>query len=216
MPTAPAIWESNRPGGFLRAVWRDDVGQRVTWDTATRDRGEAMQRAVGEISRRRPAATEGAQQLPTAPAVPANGVPPPAPGQRPLAEAFTRALHIAGPAPSSPAPSSPGDPAAAAKSRRLYEVFGRALALVTEGTLKRCVRYAGREPADMDEDEVELIREGWEEKGQEWFGKVEVGPWGKIALGAVAAGAGMYMGGTPVKRLPPADQGGKRPQGDDG
>jgi hypothetical protein len=59
----------------------------------------------------------------------------------------------------------------------------------------------------MDADEEQLVREGWEEKGADWFGKTDIGAWGKIALGSAVAGVGMYMGGQAlpkVKQIPPA------------
>ena len=143
--------------------------------------------------------------------------PPPSSGnghaRKPLAEAFGRAL-----VPSTPAPAPAAPPAAAetddleekkAKTRKLYEVAGKALTYLAEGGLKRAVRFAGREAADMDEDEEELIREGFEELCAVWFGRVELGPTGKVAVGCVVAGVGMYMGGTKIekpKELPPAAQ----------
>jgi hypothetical protein len=100
------------------------------------------------------------------------------------------------------APSSPPetDDETRRKTRRLYEVFGKAMAYLTEGALKRACRYAGKEPEEMDEDEIELVREGWEEKGADLFGRTSIGPWGKIALGSAVAGVGMWMGGKDIPK----------------
>ena len=68
----------------------------------------------------------------------------------------------------------------------------------------------------MDDNEVDLIREGWQEKGADWFGKVELGSAGKIAIGTLAAGVGMYVGGKSIepKRLAPpaAEQKAEQPE----
>lgn len=207
-----------RAVGNFKARWRGAGGARVTWNTKTLDAHEALRRAAEELGRRNHA---HASSTPRNEARPSAGLPAGAttttttttngfhpPPRRPLAEALTRALSSNG------APAAP--PAAAAepdqgdekqiKARRLYEVFGRCMGYLTEGALKRAVRFAGREPEEMDDDEVTLLREGWQEKGEEWFGGTELGPWGKIALGSTVAGVGMYMGGKPIPKpnpLPP-------------
>jgi hypothetical protein len=126
---------------------------------------------------------------------------------RPLGEAFGRAL--AAPSSSSLAPSSsssaPPAPTEAEleqrrKTKALYKVVAKAGGYIVDGTLQRAVRFAGREPAEMDDDEEELIREGCEELCERFFGRTEIGPWGKIAAGAVVAGVGMYMGGKPLPK----------------
>jgi len=230
VPT-PAIrlWRSKRAGkprGFLRASWREG-GRKVTWDTRALEPDEALKRAVAELNRRLSAPTPLLSPALASPAgPPPDGQPSVQPGaapsnvipiRRPIGEALSRALGT--PAPAAAAPSSPPATAeeAKAKARKLYEVFSKAMSYLTEGGLKRACRWAGREPEDMDDDEIALVREGWEEKGADWFGKTDIGPWGKIALGSAVAGVGMYMGGKPLpkpkaKELPPADGANVRPE----
>jgi hypothetical protein len=231
VPPAVTLWRSKRDGkprGFIRASWREG-GRKVTWDTRSLDEGEARTRALAELDRRLSARPEPPQQAERRPDH-LEGQPPVKPGEpsnvipmrRPIGDALNRALGV--PAPAAAAPSSPPDEGPA-KARKLYELFGKAMGHLTEGGLKRAVRWAGREPEDMDDDELVLVRGGWEELGAEWFGRVEIGPWGRIALGSAVAGVGMYMGGDPIKppeqkQLPaaaaPADGANVRPERDEG
>lgn len=233
------LWRSRRDGqprGFLRASWREN-GKKVTWDTRTLDRDEAQRKAAAELSRRR-AAPESTKLSPApAPAVQPdpfakpptagdvnNAFPPPtttANGRRPIGDAITRALGAQAAAVVT-APAAPAtNEESRAKAKKLYEVFGKLMSMITEGSLKRACRFAGREPEDMDDDEISLVREGWEEKGADWFGRTNIGPWGKIALGSAVAGVGMYMGGEPIdkpkpKELPPTGGANVRPERESG
>jgi hypothetical protein len=224
------LWRSKRggkPRGFFRASWREH-GRKITWDTRTLEKDEAQARAVAELNRRLSAAPPQPERAlrdrdpvaasreppvqPSHPAPPAtttsvaDGFAPPSTGafvRKPIGDALTRALTNGTPA--APASSPPADAEETTrKARKLYEVFGKALGYLTEGGLKRACRWAGREPEDMDDDEIALVREGWEEKGADWFGKTNIGPWGKIALGSAVAGVGMYMGGKPIPKAPKA------------
>jgi hypothetical protein len=219
------LWRSKRggqPRGFFRASWREG-GRKVTWDTRTLDRDEALQRSVAELNRRLSAAPRperalhdpvaASRQPPVQPGDPAppttsvaDGFTPPTPGaftRKPIGDALTRALTTNGTAPAAPASSAPADAEETKrKARKLYEVFGRVMGYLTEGGLQRACRWAGREPEDMDDDELAMVKEGWEEKGADWFGKTDIGPWGKIAIGSAAAGVGMYLGGKPIPKPP--------------
>jgi hypothetical protein len=224
------LWRSKRKGhprGNLRASWRDEAGKRVTWDTGTLDAPEALRKASAEVGRRRtPALSSGdsaggsSHHNGTPPAASSGPAPAASPfsptmdaaaavnGRRPIGDAITRALANGEAAAAAaevdalraPAAELAGE--AKAKAKKLYEVFGKAMAMLTAGGLQRACRYAGREPEEMDDDEEQLVREGWEEKGAEWFGRTDIGPWGKIALGSAVAGVGMYVGGKPIP--PPA------------
>jgi hypothetical protein len=94
--------------------------------------------------------------------------------------------------------------AAAKKAKHVHKVLGRGGALAIDGVLQRLIRFAGREAAEMDEDETKLITEGCEEIFAEWFGKKKLTPMGKVAAGAAVAGIGMYMGGKPLPEPHPA------------
>jgi hypothetical protein len=208
------LWRSKRggrPRGFLRASWRED-GKRVTWDTRTLDEGEALGKAAAELSRRRSVPAKPTPEGPPAPAPPTQpGVAPAASSssstttngvRKPIGEAITRAFTngaAAAVVPSSSAAAATDDETKA-KAKKLYQVFGKCMAYLTEGGLKRACRWAGKEPEEMDDDEEELVREGWEELGADWFGAKQIGPWGKIALGSCVAGVGMYMGGKPIPK----------------
>lgn len=226
MPPAVTLWRSKRDGkarGFIRASWRQG-GRKITWDTRSLDEGEARTRALAELDRRLsapppavPPAAEsplaGGRQPPVQPGETSNVIPI----RRPLGEALNRALGV--PPAAAAAPSSPAPDEGRAKTRKLYELFGKAMGHLTEGGLKRAVRWAGREPEDMDDDELALVQEGWEELGAEWFGRVEIGPVGKIALGSATAAVGMYMGGITIEQKPkklaaaaPADGSDVRPE----
>jgi hypothetical protein len=236
-PPAITLWRSKR-GRFLRASWRDG-GKKVTWDTRALEDKEARARATAEWTRRKlmggdgtrrtaptpdisPAPAPAVQFQPAPSAMPTSadvrGAFPPSSSssRRPIGDAITRAFGAAGGAAefaaAPPPPPAAGDEESRAKAKKLYEYFAKLMAMVTEGSLKRACRFAGREPEDMDDDEIRLVREGWEEKGADWFGRTNIGPWGKIALGSAVAGVGMYMGGTPIekpkpKELPPAAAG---------
>jgi hypothetical protein len=129
--------------------------------------------------------------------------------RRPLSEILSRALETGTPLPTTfEAPSSPPEPEEP-KGRRLAEVFGQVASYLTEGALKRAVRYAGREPDEIDDDELEQIRAGWTELGQQWLGQASIGPWGRIAVYSAVAGVGMYRSGKPLPppaaKLPPRE-----------
>jgi hypothetical protein len=223
VPTAGiTLWRSKRGGkqrGFIRASWRE-AGRKVTWDTRTLDAEEARRLAVAELNRRLSSSSSIPSVPPDSqvststkpPVQPAGDQPAPAqpsnviPLRRPIGEALNRALGNGAAAAIAPSSAPVDADEAKKKTRKLYEVFGKAMGFLTEGGLKRACRWAGREPEDMDDDEIELVREGWEEKGADWFGRTNIGPWGKIALGSAVAGVGMYMGGKPLpaKKLPPA------------
>lgn len=211
MPPAITLWRSKRKGqlrGTLHASWRLD-GKRQTWDTKVLDEADAFRKATDELNRRlmpdpprvTAAAEPPAQLADVAPAAPA-AAGPSSPLRRPITEVLTRAL-TSGTSPTndnSEVPPVPPSAEGEKSARHLYEYFGKAMAYLTEGGLKRACRYAGREPDEMDDSEIELVREGWGELGAKWFGQTAIGPLGKIVLGSAVAGVGMYMGG---KEIPP-------------
>jgi hypothetical protein len=116
----------------------------------------------------------------------------------------TAAAPPAAPA-TSPAPAPPveSDPDAALKLRRLYATLARVATRAVDGLTDRLVRSAGREPAEMDDDEEAMIREGFEEQFRIWFGRTELTPLGKVAVGAGVATAGKYFGGKPIEKPTP-------------
>jgi hypothetical protein len=91
------------------------------------------------------------------------------------------------------APAAPGE-----GSEAVFAVFARALTFLTRVGLEKAVRLAGREPDEMEEAEERLIEKGWKEIGARWFGRTELGPWGKVLMGATVAGVGMYIAGEPI------------------
>jgi hypothetical protein len=105
----------------------------------------------------------------------------------------------------------------AEKTSKFYAVAGKGGALLVIGALKRLVRWAGKEPEDIDEDEEEFLREGCEEFAREKLGHTNLGPGGKVLVAAGVAGFGMYMGGTPIPKkraLSPAQQQQRQPEAD--
>jgi len=188
-----------KPAGRLRATWKEN-GKRISWNTGVDDETEAIRRAAGERDRRATTKVDG--HTPAVPftdrtSEPESPAPPGSNGHshRPLADALARAT----PASSAPASSTDAGQIPERNNKRLYEVFGKAMTFLTEGTLQRACRWAGREPEEMDDDEQALVAEGWREKGQEWFGQADIGAWGKILLGGATAGVGMYLGGKPLR-----------------
>lgn len=226
-----SLFTSGR-GGNIRARWGKGKRNRVDWNTGTKDPDEALRRAAEELRRRTGASAASSLGTPT-PSKPAAAVPPspqppavaPPPetaagsARRPLGDALARVLGTP-PAPeiASPAPAvvpdeviDPGKVAAAEledvaakKAKHVHKVLGKGGALAIDGVLQRLIRFAGREPEEMDEDETRLITEGWEEIFAEWFGKKKLTPWGKVAAGSAVAGIGMYMAGKPLPEPKPA------------
>jgi hypothetical protein len=224
MAQAVRLWRSNRngkPRGFWLASWRES-GKRVSFNTRTLDKDEAQAKALAELGRRLQAPSAAPDSLPEPTQAPA-----PSPQldegpaaaavmnghRKPLTDVLARAFSAGSPlngATPAPPPAGPLEPSEAAtdeearrKSKKMYQVFGKAMALLTEGSLRRAFRWADREPEEMDDDEIALIREGWEEKGADWFGKTTIGPWGKIAMGTAVAGVGMWIGSKPIERPKP-------------
>jgi len=213
-----------RPNGIFRARWSED-GERHYWNTGTSDRHEALKKAGEELARRKgftrpPAAPPGSApgQLPVGP-------PPVVSTQRrPIGEALARVLATppasAASPPSGPAPASGagavlegelvrgreqlGDAQDVAKVRHVHRVVGKSASHLVEGLLKRAVKFAGREPEDMDDDERALIEEGCTELAAEYLGQYKLTPGGKVMAGALCAGVGMYMGGRPIPKPQPA------------
>lgn len=193
--------------GHYQARWKEGR-KRVAWNTRTSDHAEAQRRAAAELERRHlpttlsPPEAEPKAVPPLEPSAPANGTNG---HRRPLSDVLARALEQGEPLPTSFATPPP---APAETGRRLHEVFGEVMGYVTEGALKRAVRYAGREPDEMDDDELEQVRAGWAELGEQWFGSTNLGPWGKIAIYSTVAGVGMYRNGKPLpppEPLPPRE-----------
>jgi len=89
---------------------------------------------------------------------------------------------------------------AARKVKHVHKVVGKAATYGLEGLLKKAVRFADKDPDDMDDDERELINEGFEELAAQFLGTRKISPVGKVIAGGIAAGFGMYMG---AKDLPP-------------
>ena len=69
------------------------------------------------------------------------------------------------------------------------------LALLSAG-----VKFAGRDPFELDEDDVELLALGWELFLDEFFVKHPPKPWMLILAGNVMCASVMYLRGTPIKR----------------
>jgi hypothetical protein len=202
-----------------------------------------------------PSTRAAAAAAPTAPqTMPpgAPGAPSPAAAdtgaRRPLGDALARVLGLSTPAPaatssgaaaSTPTALAPDaildagaraaegeiEKAAAEKVRHVHKVVGKACTYGLEGALKRMCRWAGREPEDMDDDEQELIREGFEELAAKYLGTKKISPAGKVLAGGIAAGFGMYIGGKEIPKpkpapalqlVPPAQLSQRPPAPDDG
>ena len=205
------LWRSKgKKGAKYLAGFKGADGKRVVWSTGETDYDAGLRRAVVELGRR----LQGPEVLSsleppreTPPVEPDHVAPPITNGtnghaRRPLNDILARTLYGGAAPAATPAPATPAAPVhdEAVKVRRLYEYFGKAMAFLTEGGLKRAVRFAGKEPEEMDDDEIELVREGWMELGEQWFGKTTLGPAGKVALGTIVAGVGMYVGGKPLPK----------------
>jgi hypothetical protein len=65
------------------------------------------------------------------------------------------------------------------------------------------VQMFGRVPAPLDDEEVALLQLGWEMYIDEMFSRAKIKPWHLLLAGNVMIAAAMYVGGTPVKKLPP-------------
>lgn len=60
------------------------------------------------------------------------------------------------------------------------------------------VRLVGRDPCEVDDDEVELVALGWELMCEQYFTKNKPQPWMVLAAGNVMLVLAMYMRGTPI------------------
>ena len=94
--------------------------------------------------------------------------------------------------------------ATARKAKHVHKVLAKGGTMAVDGILQRLIRFAGREADEMDEDEIKLVTEGWEEIFAEWFGKKKLTPMGKVLAGSAVAGIGMYMGGKSIPEPKPA------------
>lgn len=220
-----SLFRSDGPASQLRARARIG-GKLVTWSTGTADESEALQRAAAEFQRRSrsgnpmpeltsrssPEPVDGPAPPPSLPAL--SSLESPAAGggagsrrllSEALASAFAGTATIEPPKPDdAPAASAPpgGGPAAAdppsPAARHTYAVVAKVAVYMIEAGLQRAVRYCGREPEEMDDNERAMITEGAEEELGRIFGRSELGPKGKIFLGAACAGFGMWSAGTPI------------------
>lgn len=222
------IKKGGRETGNWIAQWREN-GRIVTRTTGTLDRKLAAQRAEAEFTRRQSgnghtgravkphtgasSAPAGEFRLPS-PRVPLSDVlarafsAPTVNSELPAHSSSFSAENQTKPETAAPATSNgsiPPPPAAddvRIKPRRLYTYGAKAASAALEGVLQRAIRFAGREPAEMDDDERDLIQEGLAEQFQIWFGAQELSPLGKVALGSLVAGAGMWRQGTPLAKTP--------------
>lgn len=225
------LFRSNGPSSVFRARWRSDGGAQVTWTTGTADETDALVRAAAELRRRSNGGDAPSLSPSSFPedgsAAESDGGPTPAPlpslspapapgsgSRRLLSEALKEALGGAAgvetsaapppandlPAPA-PAPTEPA-PGLTRGERHLYHVAAKIGLYLIDAGLQRTVRAAGREPDQMDDDERELIQEGCEELFQKAFGRTTIGPLGKVALGSLCAGVGMYKSGKPLPAQP--------------
>lgn len=194
----------------------------VTWDTGAHNETEALLRAAEEIRRRSTTADPTPAGTPRRTADPSPDLSPGSSfrgwgagdGRLRVKEALARVIPAPAPAAPPAAPTTeklvdvrvtePSDDAEGErKISKLYEITAKMCTRMTEGGLKRAVRWAGREPEDMDEDEEQLMREGYTELCKKAFGSKKITPLGKVALASAAAGWGMYMGGKPIPKPKP-------------
>lgn len=66
--------------------------------------------------------------------------------------------------------------------------------------LEMGVRYAGRNPYELSEDELTLLGEGWKMYINQYFASTKPEPWMLILAGNVLAAAAMYANGEPIKK----------------
>lgn len=219
----PSLFRDNDRRSW-RARWKEQ-GRIINWNTGTKDKAEAQRRATEELGKRRqqPVARTPGTTIHGA-RLPSSSAPRPS-----LAELLSRATATTTPVttngvhpPSSPAPApaapppAPAEETSSSKVRHLHEIASKIGVRLIDGALQRACRWAGKEPDEMDDDEEQLIAEGLREVSEELFGKVKLTPWGKVGLGTLAAGAGMYMGGETLSKphqLPPVAQV-EKPEGD--
>lgn len=69
--------------------------------------------------------------------------------------------------------------------------------------LSGAVKFAGRDPFELDDDDVELLALGWELFLDDFFVKNPPKPWMLILAGNVMCAAVMYLRGTPIERETP-------------
>lgn len=84
------------------------------------------------------------------------------------------------------------------QAEKLGKGLQKLVARVNIVTLELAVRFMGRDPYPLDDEEVELLALGWELWLDTYFVKHKPEPWMLILAGNVMAGFGMWMRGTPI------------------
>lgn len=62
------------------------------------------------------------------------------------------------------------------------------------------VKLFGRNPAEPDEAEIQMLREAWESYIDDMFGKLDVEPWVLLLIGNVMIAMSMYANGEPIPK----------------
>lgn len=91
------------------------------------------------------------------------------------------------------------------QAAKLGKAVNKVAAKLNLALLSAGVKFAGRDPFELDEDDVELLALGWELFLDDFFIKNPPKPWMLILAGNVMCASVMYLRGTPIKREEPAN-----------
>lgn len=81
-------------------------------------------------------------------------------------------------------------------SKGLYKIATKVNIVAAEA----CVKFLGKDPCPLDDDEVELLQMGWEMQLNEWFGKSKPEPWMVLLAGNAAILFAMYVRGDDLPK----------------
>jgi hypothetical protein len=81
-------------------------------------------------------------------------------------------------------------------SKGLYKIATKVNVVAAEA----CVKFMGRDPCPLDDDEIELLQMGWEMYLEESFGKSKPEPWMILLAGNAAIIFSMYIRGQKLSK----------------
>lgn len=62
------------------------------------------------------------------------------------------------------------------------------------------VRLLGRDPCELDDDDLDLLTLGWEMQLEQWLDSAKLKPWQIVLAANILLCSAMYIGGEPIKK----------------
>lgn len=185
-------------GGGPYGTWRLALPDGRSISLGTYDRAEAERKMLEYGKDGAADAGNGAQVSPPASDRPLS--PPPA--RRDPREIFAEwagKMNSDSNAPVTPdVAAPPAGRLSPSQSSRISGGLAKLCTMVNTLAVGATVKVFGKKPAELDDDEEEIIKVGWEMQWDEWLANRQARPWMLIIAGSVGAGVVMYVEGEPL------------------